>query len=437
LAAIVILGFFLPIVSGIPVQLGNDQRQAIGEDKTVALTPNQTYCHGQKLYVESGYESSSSDKQYRIINQNTSEAVMSFSLNSTGAARIDTDGLPDRGGDFSIKTATGTYPSITDNGVITGHSEEKSTAFRLRPCQFQVSFTDESITIDDVLGVKTRLTVDGNHTTSVLIQHTAPENVTLSPATLAAMFNGTATTDGTRVQVPADGTIPVRTARAFACASGPGVYEFTVQSVDTSAISTASLTAESDLLLDAEFSRDHTTVRRGSVAMIPLQFDDDPVCWDGDALTLEIEGESTPFHATTQFQDVNDDGEVALTIDTGRAGNAAPDQYLSAQEPDTTSNETQRSPRRRPPLSTGTYTIRLRSEYGVVTTGWLTIQSNASETTTWTDGQRTETGQPGTQSTKSTTQSQPTTTPESGAGFGILVVVLAISVVTALGGRRS
>jgi hypothetical protein len=130
-----------------------------------------------------------------------------------------------------------------------------------------------------------------------------------------------------------------------------GVYRFTFSVADTTADTTVEVDVASDPGGRVRFVGG-TSDHRGDVVVIPLEFE------DTERATLAIGGEEVNYLLVATVVDRDEDGEMVVEWNTDRAGQADPDDVVSAADDDVVRDERRRiggfsAPDRR--LAVGSY----------------------------------------------------------------------------------
>lgn len=150
----------------------------------------------------------------------------------------------------------------------------------------EATFEDDSVAVDDEM-VNTTLSVTG-YTGPLIVRS---RNV--SNETLVRMFDGRATEDGVRVDVPADGTLTAKFPPSFRCS--PGQYVFTVADGDRTA--NASIAVAAPPVAAAAFESQSVTVSAHDTVRVGVRIDR---CHDGN-VTLRVGGPDSSVHAGVRF----------------------------------------------------------------------------------------------------------------------------------------
>lgn len=113
--------------------------------------------------------------------------------------------------------------------------------------------------------------------------------------------------------------------------------------------------------------------KTGAPVAIPI---DVPQDHDGP-VNVTVGDEDSKFILDASIEDANDDGEIVLTLDTERAGNGSPSEYLSAND-DRIVAAYQRSEDVSPPLDSGFYSLAIGPSDAPYDVGTLSLDEHGS-----------------------------------------------------------
>jgi len=378
------------------------------------------YCFGQNIevtnnrYLDEGstIDSVNSNVSLRIQLDDNRTVINTTQLSSPG--------------DYIIKNSSGEILTIANNGTIIQPQSRSEAAISVVRCQFEANIENEVFTIREP-GEELYIQVDSTVTRSIVI--TAPR---IPDNIFAEMVGGYPTSNGVRVEVPEDGRIPVTFTRSFICQLGDGNYTWMIKSVQTGNQTNVSFTAATFGDRYAWFLRSTLQTERGAVTRVPIAIGGGyDFCPGGDTVTLQLDSNDSGYQFQTLVVDRDDDGVVRVDIDTTRAGRTLDDGALTAVGNDTLRNTSLVQAQATSVMQPGTYHMRLLHNGSEVSVGQLSIGS--TETTTPTTARTTAsptapamstTTQ--TSDTESLTPMSPTTSAETGPGFGILMSMITL-----------
>jgi hypothetical protein len=395
-------------------------REANFRSAVVELTSGEQYCLGEQLHFETVAQTDGATT-FHITQRNTTGDAVTVSTNETGDAVINTSRLSGSG-EYILRNSAGEPLVVAANGTIIGPKTAAEAEFSVVNCRFRADIGPDIIGIDHP-GQATNITVSATLTDAVILS--TPQ---IPDPILADMVGGYRTPEGVRVSVSDDERIPVRITPSFTCQVGAGEYSLTVECVRTGAQRTISFSAATGGPIYARFRQNAPITERGTIARIPVTITDGhEFCPGRDTVTLLLDSNESDYQFRTLLVDRDNDGVVQVHLDTARAGTRLDDEVITASGNDTLRNTTLVQAQATSGMEPGTYDMRLIHNGSEVSAGQLLIESNETTTPTTTITTapvRSTTTQ--TPDTESVTPMLPTTSVETGPGFGMLVGLISL-----------
>jgi hypothetical protein len=174
----------------------------------------------------------------------------------------------------------------------------------------------------------------------------------------------------------------------------------------------------------------------GEVVTLNASLDD----YRGGALRFEFGGDGATWFASATVNDTDGDGHVGLLVDTSQVGNTPPETYFRATRGDELRNVSQASPLAGGWTRPEGYQVVLREagayrgRPAITDVGTLFVDTLTPTATTTPDPTTTES--PATRSPTTSATSADTTTDRATPGFGLIITLGALLVLTGIASGR-